>query len=152
MDINSAKNLARLKMIEHGIGHWTFQFDNSVSRFGYAHPGTRTISLSRKLVALNPEAEVLNTILHEIAHALTPGHHHDNVWRAKAVSIGCTGSRTHNAEVPVGKWTLSCTTCDFSVTRNRRRNDKPACPRCCARIGVRYSPDHLLVQRETALV
>ena len=39
------------------------------------------------------EATIRDTILHEIAHALTPGQHHNDVWRRKATAIGCTGQR-----------------------------------------------------------
>src|SRR6185369_17904164 len=32
---------------------------------------------------------ILNTIKHEVAHALTPGHGHDEIWAAKAHELGC---------------------------------------------------------------
>jgi predicted SprT family Zn-dependent metalloprotease len=47
------------------------------------------IELSKHYVLRNPEHEVLDTILHEIAHALVgPGHGHDEVWKAKCVEVG----------------------------------------------------------------
>lgn len=39
-------------------------------------------------------AELRETVLHEIAHALAgPGTHHGPTWKAIAQSIGCTGDR-----------------------------------------------------------
>jgi len=35
--------------------------------------------------------EVLNTIKHEIAHALTPKQHHNKVWKDCAKRIGSDG-------------------------------------------------------------
>jgi SNF2 family DNA or RNA helicase len=38
---------------------------------------------------IHPDNEVICTIKHEVAHALTPGHGHDSVWADKAKEIGC---------------------------------------------------------------
>lgn len=51
-----------------------------------------TIALNMHLLRYYPVRAVHDTILHEIAHMLTPGHGHDAVWRAEAVAIGSLGS------------------------------------------------------------
>jgi hypothetical protein len=48
---------------------------------------------------MNPIPKTRDTILHEIAHALTPGHNHDSVWRAKSIEIGCDGKRCYGSDV-----------------------------------------------------
>ena len=53
------------------------------------------IRLSRPLTNANPWSTVKDTVLHEIAHALTPGHHHDKVWKAKCVELGATPERCY---------------------------------------------------------
>jgi hypothetical protein len=49
----------------------------------------KTIMLNGHHIDIHPHAEVICTILHEVAHALTPGHSHDSIWAAKAHEIGC---------------------------------------------------------------
>lgn len=91
----------RIKAIElmkqHGLYQqgWRFEF------------GRRNMTKVRakcmyreKIIRMAPcldtdtDARVINTILHEVAHALLPAiHGHDNVWRALAQSIGCSGER-----------------------------------------------------------
>ena len=54
------------------------------------------------------DAEIEDTLLHEIAHALVGRrHHHDAVWRAKAREIGCTGQRCHSVSFASTRWSPS---------------------------------------------
>lgn len=137
MNRTTAATLARTLMNDHGLGHWTFQFDRAKRRFGQCRYGTNTISLSAPLVTLNDEAQVHNTILHEIAHALVgPGHGHDYVWRAKARAIGCDGLRCYQSEAvarPPAAWVGVCPSCGKSVERHRlsASTRRAACSACC---------------------
>jgi predicted SprT family Zn-dependent metalloprotease len=72
MRLETAETLARKLMAKHKLKGWRFSFDNAVSRCGACWNDTNTITLSRHYVALNDLAEVRDTILHEIAHALAP--------------------------------------------------------------------------------
>ena len=137
--------LARRLMIEHGLGHWTFQFDNAKRRFGQCRFGTQTISLSAPLCAINDEARVRNTILHEIAHALVgPGHGHDIVWRLRAREIGCDGRRCADGSdvaAPAHSWTGRCPSCSDTIGRHRltEKAQRVACSACCRKYnGGRY--------------
>ena len=46
------------------------------------------IRISRPAAKANSWDTIKLIVLHEIAHALTPGHDHDSVWKAKCVEIG----------------------------------------------------------------
>ena len=74
---------------------WKFKFDYPKNRAGQTNYTTKTITLSKHYIhSVTVSREMIkNTILHEIAHALCPKEHHNKVWKAKAISIGCDGKR-----------------------------------------------------------
>lgn len=132
MEISPALALGRRLLREHGLEHWTVTTDRAKTRAGVCRFAARTISLSAPLTRLHDEAEVRDTILHEIAHALVgPAHGHDEVWRAKAMSIGCSGERTVPTSAPSveGPWRGECPN-GHSMTRHRRPTRVLSCSRC----------------------
>jgi predicted SprT family Zn-dependent metalloprotease len=82
----------------------------------------KTIELSVHFVERdNPWAEVRDTILHEIAHALVGhGHGHDTVWKRKCVEIGARPQRCGNADMPEGNWRARCGACGKAFHRHRK--------------------------------
>jgi ribosomal protein S27E len=121
MDLSTAKKLAIETMAKHGLIDWRFSFTKSQRSFGTCSYNYREITLSAPLVMVNDEKRVMNTILHEIAHALTPKHNHDAVWVAKAREIGCTGQkcwkpvRFGGDTVEVKRWLRTCPKCAHEV-------------------------------------
>lgn len=113
MELTAAKTLALTLMGEHDLisKGWTFKFDGAERRMGLCSYGPKSISISRHYANAATEAEVRNTILHEIAHALVGPYEvdrnnriisqngrmkksgHGYQWKSKARSIGCTGDR-----------------------------------------------------------
>jgi hypothetical protein len=86
MDLSSAEKLARKLMERHGIHKtWRFLFDDSPSAHGVCHYNVGLITLHPKVVG--DDVMVMSVLLHEIAHALTPGHGHDVVWHAKVIDL-----------------------------------------------------------------
>lgn len=142
MELHEVDALARELMAEHGLTGWDFAFDRARRRAGLANHTARRITLSRALMALYDEAQVRDTILHEIAHALVgPAHGHDAVWAAKARELGSSGERLVPADAPTvpGRWQGRCPA-GHTVTRMQR----PRQPMSCARCSRRFSPEHLL--------
>ena len=127
MILKDAEILAKQLMQQHGLTEigWRFEFDNAKRRFGVCNYTAKIIGLSRSLVELNDEARVRNTILHEIAHALTPGHGHDRVWSRKAREIGSDGERCYKSqlvETPSAKYQAVCNTCGHTHKRHKTTN------------------------------
>jgi predicted SprT family Zn-dependent metalloprotease len=92
MELSLAKRMIEELLAQHGVDSWAVVFDNAVRRRGQTNYDKKEISLSIPITVNNPIEQVRNTILHEVAHVLVgQGHGHDNVWRTKAVEIGCTG-------------------------------------------------------------
>lgn len=106
-------NLAVDTLRQYGLleRFWRVEWDNGKRRAGACHYDRRVISLSRIILSNASDEDVRETILHEVAHALTPGHSHDAVWRAKLIEMGGTGKRTHSMETPKGRYELLCEQC-----------------------------------------
>jgi len=146
MELNEAKKLAFGLMTKHGLitNGWSFVFDDSRRRFGACNYRYKLIKLSKHLVSLNDEANVKNTILHEIAHALTPNHGHDWVWRAKAMEIGCTGDRCYDSrtiKTPELRYIAICPSCKHTHKKHRKTNSISSCGYCS---GGKYNPTYKL--------
>jgi predicted SprT family Zn-dependent metalloprotease len=102
-------------MNQHGLGHVPFELDRAKRRLGCTHymfGCVEKITLSAHYVDLLGEDEIRDTILHEIAHALTPyteGDSHGAAWRAMARKIGATPKRcgTPSAQ-PEAKYKGKC--------------------------------------------
>lgn len=84
---------------------------------------------------------MLDTILHEVAHALVgPGHGHDEVWKATCLEVGARPERCYGEEVemPKGRWRATCGGCGREHDRHRRPK-RPAgwhCRACGKERGV----------------
>lgn len=125
-------SFARRTMNEHGLTGWTFEFDRAVQRFGVCKYSTKTISLSEKLTRANSIEQCIDTVLHEIAHALTPGAKHGPAWKAACVRIGAKPVRCYSSSdvVVVAKYRAYCEHCGDVVkgTRQQAPSGEYRCP------------------------
>ena len=131
-----AHYLARQLMNRHGLSDWAFGFDHARRRFGSCRCGSKRITLSRPLTLLNTEEQVRNTILHEIAHALTPGAGHGARWRQKCREIGAEPARCYTEDEVISParapapYRFGCAACGWWVERRRRSRRNYVCARC----------------------
>lgn len=123
---------AQAKLHEHGLVGWSFGFDRSVQRFGVCKYRTRQITLSEKLVRANSFEQCCDTVLHEIAHALTPGAKHGPAWKSACRLIGANPERCYSASevVVVAKYRAFCEHCGDKVlgARQQAPKGKHVCP------------------------
>ena len=111
---------------------WRFGFDLAPARGGICRDTEKRITLSVTYCLKASEAEIVDTILHEIAHAIVgPQHGHDAVWKAAAQRIGCTAERCHRVEHTLPRWRGQCG-CGKQWKRQRltRRSRTGLCPAC----------------------
>lgn len=126
MNLNQVLSLGHSLMKQHGLTSlgWGFELDNAKRRFGVCRYRPQTISISRHLAALNDEAKVKDTILHEIAHALVgPGHGHNHVWKRKCIEIGAKPERCYSSdevETPKLRYYAICEGCGVEHQRVKR--------------------------------
>lgn len=150
MDIFKANKIGLELMDKHGLTAlgWKFQMDNAKRRFGVCKHRSKLISISLALTQLNPEEQVTDTILHEIAHALVgPKHGHDYVWKAKAIEIGCKPERCYGEEVvrPKGNYTAICPNPKCGHVHTRLKKQKKGRKTSCAVCTKGFSLSVLLV-------
>ena len=93
---------------QHGLVGWHLVFDNARRRAGACSYGRKQIRLSSPLMAQRSWADTHMTITHEIAHALTEGHNHDQVWAAKHRELGGNGMRCFEHEDHTAPWIGTC--------------------------------------------
>ena len=154
MNLQAAVNLANKKIQEHlpNMG-WTFQLDNSVRRFGICRYRSKVIGMSRHLIELNDEAQVLDTILHEIAHALTPRAHHGYEWKMACIRIGAKPVRCYSGETvntPSLRYQATCGGCG-QVHQKAKRPDTMQKRSCRCQGGRSWAVRHLLIYVDTAM-
>ena len=96
MNLQDAERLAK-EEIDKWLGDlqipWTFGWNNRKRAFGVCNYKLKKIILSKPLTEVETEKQVLDTIRHEIAHALTPGAGHGYQWKAWAMKIGASTDR-----------------------------------------------------------
>ena len=146
MKLEDAKALALALMTQHGLidnrklyngvafefgwSPWTFAFNRAKNCYGLCQYGPRLISLSHYFVELNDEAEIKDTILHEIAHALAgKAAGHSWKWKQIARSIGAVPERCADAAMPDGAITGACA-CAVKHTMYRMPRRRYRCTTC----------------------
>jgi len=92
MDRITATKLCRDELDKHGLSNWHVRLTNDPDKhfLGLCSYKDECIILNAFHIDIHPEPEIVNTILHEIAHALCPNQGHNDVWRVKATELGCT--------------------------------------------------------------
>ena len=133
MKLRLAEQILSDLMDRHLDDSWTYRFGQAVRFYGYCTYDTKTITISEPLTVLNSESDFINTVLHEIAHALAgKGTHHGYKWQAIAKNIGCDARRCYGAHVirPKGKWLAYCVKCAMRREYARKR-EAMVCGACC---------------------
>ena len=132
--------MARHKADSGLAKEWRFGFDLAPSRAGVCKYDEHRIDLSVSFCLRASRAELIDTILHEIAHAIVgKAHNHDAVWTAKAHEIGCSGERTHAVRHTAARWIGECG-CGQRWLRqrlSRKVANGACCPRCEGEISWR---------------
>lgn len=99
-------------LAEYNLHNWTVTFDRARGRLGLCNHKKKTLSFSAVITPHLSKSQFQNTVLHEVAHARTPGHGHDNIWKRLFISMGGDGNRLsnipENALRHVSKYELLC--------------------------------------------
>lgn len=95
--VEEVQTLSRKLMNDHGLTDWNLQLGNGGKFLGQCHAGKKRITLQSKHVLENLGKlgdNLIDTILHEIAHALNyvhrTGRNHDRAWKNWCEKVGAT--------------------------------------------------------------
>jgi predicted SprT family Zn-dependent metalloprotease len=138
MLFEDAENLALAAMEDWGLSGWTFAFDNAKRRCGCCNHTRRKITLSRHYVRANTRADVRDTILHEVAHALAGGRAgHGPYWKQWARAVGARPQRCVSDDVVMPEGAIKGVCIPGCKARHVRHRMPPArlrysytCNRC----------------------
>lgn len=124
MEIQATLTLAEMQTIVDtkcpNMG-WKVVINTNKMRLGVCKYRSKIIGISIFHALTSPRAELMNTLLHEIAHVLVgPGNGHNNIWRQTALILGCDGTRCgKNMEVR-GKYVGKCDKCNKEINLHRQ--------------------------------
>ena len=117
--------------VYHGLAdEWSATFDLAAGRAAICYFKEKLICLAVSYCMTAPEEELIDTVLHEVAHALVgPQHNHDRVWKLAARRIGCTAERCTAVTHTAGKWIGRCQ-CARPILRKRLTRGMRTTARC----------------------
>jgi predicted SprT family Zn-dependent metalloprotease len=135
LDLTDIASLVRDEMNKAGLTDWYFEWDRGKTRAGACHYRHKKITLSEVIFSKKENAaDVLSTILHEIAHALVgpnvPAHGWE--WQRMARSLGIVPDRCHSYDTGAGRYigTCGCETPHYMHRRPKYLQDSFKCRAC----------------------
>lgn len=124
MDLEELAFVASQEMRKHGLHGWTFGLTRSKRQLGVCKFRSKRIEIAEYHARNNPAATVLDTLLHEVAHAIAgPAAKHGPKWKAVAIRVGATPRACDSSDETVvtpGDWQASCPACERRYHRYRR--------------------------------
>ncbi len=124
MDVKELEALAAAAFLKHGLKGWTFATTRAKRRLGACNYGAKRIEISEYYAKNNSRESIIDTLLHEIAHALAgPAAGHGPHWKMVAMRIGATPracARPGEVNLQPGNWQATCPACGAVIERYRR--------------------------------
>lgn len=124
MDLQELEAIAKQELLRHGLHDWTFGWSTAKRRLGVCKYREKRIEIAKYYALHNSPANVRDTLLHEIAHALAgPQAGHGPLWKATAKKLGATPRACDTSPETVvkpGNWQATCAVCRQTYHRYRR--------------------------------
>lgn len=86
-----AHKITKSELEKYGLKDWGVRLSTNINDgfLGLCSYKDNVIILNAHHVDIHSDQDVINTIKHEVAHALCPKQGHNEIWRNKAKEIGC---------------------------------------------------------------
>ena len=144
MDLQELRAIADREFQRHGLQAWSFGLSKTKRRLGSCNYRSKRIEIAEYYASHNSADKVLDTLLHEIAHALAgPKARHGPAWKAMARKLGATPRSCDTSDETIvmpGDWQATCGACNKTYHKYRRpqRLSGYRC-RCAARKPLVFS-------------
>ena len=144
MDLQELETIAKQELLKHGLQEWSFEWARTKRRQGACNYRSKRIEVAEYYAIHNPPEKVLDTLLHEIAHALAgPKARHGPAWKAVAENLGSTPRAYDTCRETVvmpGDWQATCEACNKTYHKYKRPQSVTGyrC-RCVARMSLLFS-------------
>lgn len=139
IDLHNIEHIVNDYLQHYGLTDWKFAFDRAKRRAGCCKYKYKLITLSYHYISNNPDDAIIDTVLHEIAHALVgPGNGHNNIWKLKCIEIGAKPERCCGADVklPNGAYQAKCNKCGYISHKHRKLKKSYYCRKCGPKDGA----------------
>ena len=121
------------KVKEFKIVGWSIAMDNKKTTLGTTDYNKKRVTISKHFLrgVSCDQKKMRNTVLHELAHVLTPGHQHDKKWKSVALKIGCDGKVCGTMDLPDAKYIVTCKNkCFVNSYFRKPKVENKMCPKC----------------------
>lgn len=140
-NINYVKKLWETESPKFNLSSWSLYIDDMEDKIGVCDYNNKTITLSSVFMrgANCNYAKIKKALLHEIAHAITPGHSHNTVWKNVCGKIGGDTRLSATMNPPGRNWSVNCAVCKWrqEYIKKPDMNGK-VCGKCKTQPKVRY--------------
>jgi len=124
MDLKELEEIAGREMVKHGLQGWTFALGSTKRSLGVCKYRSKRIEIAEYYAVNSPQGTVLDTLLHEIAHAIAgPAARHGPNWKEVAIRVGAVPhscDQTQTAVLKPGDWQATCPACAKTFHRYKR--------------------------------
>jgi len=124
VDLEQLETIAIRELEANGLHDWTFGLAGTKRRLGVCKYKEKRIEVAEYYARHSQEESVLDTLRHEIAHAIAgPAAKHGPRWKAVALRLGATPrscETSGQAVVQPGDWRATCPACEKTVHLYRR--------------------------------
>jgi predicted SprT family Zn-dependent metalloprotease len=130
MEITHATNIALNLLVQHGLYNegWVARLGKGQNRLGVCQYKTKIIRISRHHIQNATDAEIIDTIRHEVAHAIAAKQGdrlHGPIWQSVALKLGANPRPTAKVSYQIAqrtrKYLLTCTVCNRVMQRRANR-------------------------------
>ncbi len=126
-------SLEMLEDIGYSVPDYKYEISTTTNLFGKCSFSKRTIYVSKVVSEFYDEDKVLDTIIHEMCHAITPKSKHTGRWKEIITHVNSvydmslqrcyTPSKEQEQErVQIAKYIVLCDSCKKEIARQKMSN------------------------------